>query len=128
MFIPVYCFEKINTLLDLKQIAIIKIDVEGAEWEVLNSMQNPIREQRPLLMMEILPCYSLANEDRIRRQEKIEKLLSGLNYRMFRVIKLDEYKFEKLDPIEKIGIHDDMNGCEYVMAPAEISGNFKNGL
>jgi FkbM family methyltransferase len=121
IFIPAFSFDKVNQLLDLKQIAIIKIDVEGAEWEVLNSMQNAIRKHRPILMMEILPCYNLANEPRIMRQQKIEVLLSELSYKLFRVFKPDWKKFVKLESIEKIGIHDNMNMCEYVMVPVEIA-------
>jgi FkbM family methyltransferase len=126
MFIPAFSFEKVNQLLKLKQIAIIKIDVEGAEWEVLNSLQSAIRSHRPIIMMEILPCYNIANEQRVMRQEKIEILLSDLNYKLFRVFKPNWIKFEKLEPIEKIGIHDDMNKCEYVMVPAEIADRILN--
>jgi FkbM family methyltransferase len=122
IFIPVCSFEKANSLLDLKQIAIIKIDVEGAELEVLNSLQITIREQRPLLMIEILPCYSVENEQRIMRQEKIEKLLFGFNYKFFRVSIPDGTNFEKLEPIDRIGFNDDLKRCEYVMVPEELVG------
>ena len=74
----------------------------------------------PFLMMEILPCYTTDNEQRLKRQQSIEGLLNELSYRIFRIIKSDGSHFVKFESIENIGIHGDMEMCEYVMAPKEI--------
>ena len=123
VFIPVSSFERVNLLLGLQEIGIIKIDVEGAETEVMDSLRDALRKLRPLVMMEILPCYTSDNETRIGRQSQIEEMLRLLEYRIFRVMKPDGIKLEGLAPIAEIGIHGDLNMCEYVMAPAEIAGS-----
>lgn len=121
IIIPVTTFEKANSLLRLSAIAVIKIDVEGAEPEVLNSLQTVINQYRPLLMMEILPCYTTDNEHRIKRQQSIEAILSGLSYKIFRIVKRNLREFQQFESIESIGIHDNLDMCEYVMVPEELA-------
>ena len=120
IFVPVSQFENINELLDLKEIAIIKIDVEGAELEVLQSMQNTIRIHRPIIIIEILPCYTNENINRITRQEKIELILKELNYRFIRIIKNETNTIEKLEQIETIGIHGNIAWSDYILVPNEL--------
>ena len=121
IIIPVTTFEKANSLLHLSGVAVIKIDVEGAEPEVLESLQSVINQYRPLLMMEILPCYTSNNDQRIKRQQSIEAILFGLSYKIFRIVKLNLREFVKFESIESIGIHDNLDMCEYVMVPLEIA-------
>jgi FkbM family methyltransferase len=121
IIIPVTTFEKANSLLRLSAVAVIKIDVEGAEPEVLNSLQSVINQYRPLLMMEILPCYTTDNEHRIKRQQSIEAILRGLSYKIFRIVKRNLREFEQFESIESIGIHDNLDMCEYVMVPVELA-------
>ncbi len=42
----------------LGKIAMIKIDVEGAELEVLTSIKYEIKENHPIIIVEILPAYN----------------------------------------------------------------------
>lgn len=47
IFVPVSRFESMQRLLNISKIAVIKIDVESAELEVLRSMQDAIKLMRP---------------------------------------------------------------------------------
>ena len=100
------------------KVAFVKIDVEGGELEVLEALRSVIERDRPVILIEVLPCYSAENTDRIRRQEKVEALLRDCGLELRRVIKDGAGRLKALEPIERIGIHGDLTRCDYVaMAP-----------
>lgn len=122
IFVPVYRFEHISHELKIQKPAIIKIDVEGAELEVLQSLFDVIMRERPLVLLEILPCYTEKNIERISRQEQLEALLKKASYRILRVIKSsDSHTVKQLLELTTIGIHDNAEWCEYLLLPNEIS-------
>lgn len=95
-------------------VAFVKIDVEGGELEVLQTLLPIIERDRPIIIIEILPCYSADRTERVARQEATEALLAGCGYRLERVVKTSDDRFETLDPVERIGIHGDLALCDYV--------------
>jgi FkbM family methyltransferase len=117
-FIALADIPSIKNNIDLSDVSILKVDVEGAEWEVLNSFSKEIKSARPVIMMEILPAYNKENTSRVERQDKIQQLLKESNYIMFRVKKEGEV-LKGFDEIGEVGIHSDLNACEYVMIPLE---------
>lgn len=100
-------------------VGLIKIDVEGAEADVIDALAPVIARDRPLISMEILPCYDASRTDRIARQARIEARLAELDYRILRVLHEGREGDYELAPIEAIGVHGDLALCEYVMCPAE---------
>ena len=115
-YIPVNTIENLSQTVNLTEIRIIKIDVEGAELEVLESLENLIQENQPLILIEVLPAYTEENKERIRRQEKIESLLNLLQYNIFRIIK-NKDKVESISHLSNFGIHQDLDACDYILAP-----------
>lgn len=115
-FIPLFDINKIKRIIDLTDISILKIDVEGAELEVLKSFKDIICENAPIILIEILPVYNIENDFRLKRQNDIQNLIKGTNYSIFRVIKNAEI-LDDLIEIKEIGIHSDLNQCEYVLVP-----------
>ena len=115
-FIPLFNLDSLKNKINLDSISILKIDVEGAELEVLNSFKKEIEEKKPIILIEILPVYNEQNVRRIERQNKIQTILNGFEYSIFRVIKKDDILID-LKEISEIGIIKDMNDCEYVMVP-----------
>jgi FkbM family methyltransferase len=115
-FIPLFDVSKLKQIINLIDISILKIDVEGAELEVLSSFKDIILENQPIILIEILPAYSLENTFRVNRQNEIEKLLFDSGYSIFRVVKNLEILVDLME-INEIGIHSDLNQCEYVMIP-----------
>lgn len=103
---------------DLK-ISILKIDVEGAEYFVLKEFKDKIKTDRPLILIEILPIYSTDNIDRLNRQNAIRELIKELNYKILRIEKNREDRLKGLNSIDDIGIHSNLNHCDYLLVPIE---------
>jgi hypothetical protein len=117
--VPVFCFQSISNMLTFDQVGIVKIDVEGAELEVVKSLYQLLKTDRSIILLEILPVYSNKNTIRKERQEELEQIFNSLNYLLFRVNKI-ENTFIGLKKIENIGINSDLNQCDYVVIPNEL--------
>ncbi|CAN5345224.1 hypothetical protein BH23BAC1_BH23BAC1_50830 [soil metagenome] len=124
--VPVFRFSDINKYKEF-EIGIIKIDVEGAELEVIKGFKDKIIADRPILIVEILPAYETDNAQRVLRQEEIQKILNELRYAIFRIIK-NKHDFIKIEEIHEFGFHSDINLCDYIFAPSEQSEKLKMKL
>jgi FkbM family methyltransferase len=117
--VPVFDINEIPQVKELTKIDLIKIDVEGSEFEVLLSCEEIIKKHRPFIIIEILPVYSKDNEIRRLRQEKIEELIIRLNYRIFLIKKGINENFSELEKKDTIGIHGNIIDIDYLLAPAD---------
>ncbi|WP_027420906.1 FkbM family methyltransferase [Crocinitomix catalasitica] len=109
--------------LGLNNFDLVKIDVEGAELFVLQSLFEVC--QNAIISCEILPAYNLENSERIERQQEIEKLLSLHNYAIFRVQKTQPIRIES---IEEFGIHGELSKSDYIFIPKDRINQFKHLL
>ncbi len=116
--VPAYCYKTVAAGLPPFEIGVVKIDVEGAELDVLLGLQDAIQRDRPVLLIEVLPVYASANICRLQRQEELEKLLHSWCYVLLRV-KKDGKRLSGFDYIYSIGIHGDLTRCDYVAVPSE---------
>jgi FkbM family methyltransferase len=128
ILVPVFQFKTIAPSLNLESVGLIKIDVEGAELEVIQSLYPVFLDWRPITLLEVLPVYSEANKMRQQRQEQLEELFSDLNYSFFRVEKTHDHEFSGLRKIETIGIHSDLSQCDYVVVPNELVATLSDVL
>jgi FkbM family methyltransferase len=128
MYVPVFRYEVIEKAIGINEVGIVKIDVEGAELEVLRSLSDLIRRDRPIVLLEILPVYSLENTLRKERQEAIEEFLSNVAYETFRVEKTPSGAYAGLDSLSKINIHSDLTQCDYAAIPRERVSALKVSL
>jgi len=71
--------------LKLDRIDLIKIDVEGAEIEVLEGMKEVIMKYHPILIIEVFQ----------KNLEKIKEIFNKHNYNIVKII------YESIDPITK---------------------------
>lgn len=63
------------------KIAVIKIDVEGAEYGVIKGMQRTIVENQPIIICEVLDIHSEAAADfTIKQARNLSDLLTSMNY------------------------------------------------
>lgn len=115
-YVPLFDITEVKRLINLDEISVLKIDVEGAELEVLRSFSTELEKNRPFIFIEILPSYNKDYKYRVERQKEIETLLNQLEYSIFRVIKQNEV-LVNLKELPGIEVHSDLNNCEYVMVP-----------
>ncbi len=102
---------------DHQEISIIKIDVEGAERDVLKGLTQTIERHRPFIICEVLPVYdqtSANGQFRLARQKEIEIFLRERRYSIQRVDANGG-----LTSIAEFGVHSDLSSCNYVLAPLE---------
>lgn len=116
-YVPVFDSSALESFLPDVQHPILKIDVEGAELEVLKGMLPWIQRTRPLVLAEILPVYRADNHFRLKRQTELEELSASINYRIGRIGKSDKVNLQLID---SIGIHGDLENCDYLLFPGEL--------
>jgi hypothetical protein len=126
-FIPLLNLDSLKETIQMDSLSILKIDVEGAELEVINSFKKEINEKSPIILMEILPVYNDKYPNRLERQNQIQTVLRDASYSIYRVKKKDD-KLLGFQEIEAIGIHSDLNNCEYVMVPQLKKEKFNSQL
>lgn len=97
------------------KVAVIKIDVEGGELEVLKGLYPMIQKDYPFIICEVLPVYHVSNQLRLSRQMEFERILGDLNYEKFR-IDADCRLFY----CKEIGIHDSIQDVNYLFCPPGV--------
>jgi hypothetical protein len=112
-------YTELSQTLGRDDFGLIKIDVEGAEWQVLQSLAPLLAAKRPVLLLEILPVYSAENKSRLERQLGVEKVLADGGYKLLRVGKSPSGALVGLTPVKEIGVHADMALSDYVVVPEE---------
>lgn len=96
-----------------KKTGLIKIDVEGAELEVLKGFYEIIEKNKPIIIIEILPVYSIENKERLDRQIQLQELITSLDYEIYRVNETTSTRHL----IKELEIHSDLSICNYVLKP-----------
>jgi FkbM family methyltransferase len=121
--VPVFRLDTVRASLPLEKIAVLKIDVEGGELEVLSGARETLRATRPFVMCEILHAHDEASVPaQSRRAAETEKLLASLDYEMFHVRRTDSGV--RLEPSAGIRIEawkdSHRENCDYLAAPKEL--------
>lgn len=102
--------------LGLGAVAMVKVDVEGAELEVLRGLRATLSRERPAVLCELLPPFEGDTElslERIRRQRELDAFLRALAYQVAVVEEDGRLRPCRLDP------HSDVRRCDYLFVPAE---------
>ena len=127
-YVPVFKFDDVAKYLDLSSLLIVKIDVEGAELEVLESMKSVLIMERPVVLCEILWAH---NQDKLRHfEDKVEKLfrlLLEINYSLFQIIKSKDMNnvksLRKLTQIKAEAYRqDNKDECDYLLVHQKNEG------
>lgn len=130
VYVPVFNPEAFAALWESRQPGspLLKIDVEGAELEVLTGLSGWIEACGPVILAEVLPAYSSENNFRITRQKQIEKLLLKWNYQIAWIKKTGTARIVSVD---EIPIHSDPNDSDFIFYPRrlkpQIDSSFSNG-
>lgn len=115
MFVPCFAFEEILKFTSIKEGSIIKIDVEGAELEVLKGLKQVLIANRPLVIIEILAVYNSENIFRLNRQNELESILKEAGYSILLINK----EKGSLQHLDTIGVNANTDNVDYILMPNE---------
>jgi len=83
-FVPVYKFDNLKLLDSESNLSMVKIDVEGAEFEVINGMLETINKFHPLIVCEVLDYDSALTSAKLQdRANKLYDLIRRLSYDVY---------------------------------------------
>jgi FkbM family methyltransferase len=126
-------------LRDVEHIAAIKIDVEGAELQVLKGLEATLERHKPALIVEIMPTHHLENhafnssyfgdlpaaeirrliDNRQRHAETIFSNMSALGYTFFL---RSEDSWQPAHPRDST-----LENQDFLLIPADCSASFDAG-
>lgn len=87
--VPVVTGDELLRTLGIEQVALIKIDVEGGELEVLQSFEETLQKDQPVITLEVLPnelvhsgtpLDTKTKQVRMKRYKAMHELLVGAGY------------------------------------------------
>ncbi len=117
--------DDVLTQMESQDIAIIKIDVEGGELEVIEGLQQVLRNNMPFVFFEVLNHFLVVTgqqldeetiEFRENRTRKLEEILRKLDYKIFnilpnnRIVEISEIKSKVSNDLkitDYVAIHSD---------------------
>lgn len=104
-------------MLGVDDVSVLKIDVEGAELDVLSGLRRTITRTRPFILCEILPIYDETTANgamRRARTDAVVALLREWNYAIFR-----QHHDGAVSAREGIETHGDIALSDYLLVPRE---------
>lgn len=120
----VFRLDDLGELLGETEIALIKIDTEGTELEVLRGAEQTIRRTRPWILCEVLHRDELADpESYSQRCDELMRLVSDFDYRVQRIVQsatgssvagleqVDQFPNQAWD-------EESIRSCDYIFVPA----------
>ena len=126
VFIPCFPMDYFQEFIDSSKVGTVKIDVEGAELEVLKGVKSFLIKSRPYIIVEVLPVYNEKNNVRLQRQTEIETILRENEYCIVRILKTSDNHLASFECINTIGIHSVQEWCDYIFCPNESVHHFIN--
>lgn len=122
--VPVFSNSDLN--LNLKA-DIYKIDVEGAEYDVILALKRDINKHKPIIICEVLSAYNKDNIVRYEVQCKLVDILNEIGYKIFTIIFDHKKRLKNIKQVlhfeENMDFPDD---CNYLLVPEEKLSFFCN--
>lgn len=125
-YIATLVFDDLAAELEADELPAMKIDVEGAELEVLSGMRGFLRRARPFVICEVLHAFAPAQVEFMRgRNARIMGLLHELDYACMRISKapgldsvvglspVESFPDDLWDPRTSVAV------CDYLFVPRE---------
>lgn len=112
-FVALLTIETICKTLPITSISIIKIDVEGAEIEVLKSFNELIKRDLPDILIEVLPVKNSITQ-RSQKLVELHKIIKSLDYQIYGILKNND-KVQKLEKREAFDLQADLGQCDYFL-------------
>ena len=105
------------TSLGVGRVGLIKIDVEGAELEVIRGLEATLAAHRPSVICEVLPSYAAGQPRWAMRQPRTDALVGimrTLGYRLFQLLPSGDIR-----PLDGIEPHSDRSLTNYAFVPPD---------
>jgi FkbM family methyltransferase len=118
-------FDDVFADMNIANISLIKIDVEGSELEVLQGMDSTIEKLRPPILCEVLFTDNKADLSFMElRNKNLIVLLLKWNYSAFQIIKnrdrSEVQKYQKISCfVSEFWSLKNMDLCDYLFLPIE---------
>lgn len=120
--------------LGVPAISLIKIDVEGAELEVIEGLRGSMRKYKPFIMFEVLPHYLVitnegldakTTEFRNNRLRQLESIFREEAYVLFQII--SKHHIQQIRTIEP-GFEATLAASNYLAVPSGDEGAISSFL
>jgi FkbM family methyltransferase len=94
IFVPTVRGDTALEQLGVREVSVLKIDVEGAELEVLRGLSDTCRRERPSILLEVLPNFLFTTGAQLPpdivtyrdgRLRELDALLGDLEYERYRI-------------------------------------------
>jgi FkbM family methyltransferase len=125
IIVPLMKYNTIAKSTQFEKLGVVKIDVEGAELEVLEALYDKINTDRSTILIEVLSAYTIENKLRIDRQQAVLNIIKRLNYRILRIIETKKEGIKYLQEIYEFDPYFDRNQANYLLIPKEDESLFK---
>lgn len=126
-YVPLFSFDSL-LLPEIGTISLIKIDVEGAELDVISGMRQAIKEHQPFIICEILDYHSeKSKESSQNRANKLVDIMHSLGYDIFRIKHNgNNLSFDRIQAVELTQwVPESWDRNDYLFAPKGKSGILK---
>ena len=120
-FIAALVFDELP--LPVRNIRLVKVDVEGAERQVLEGMRQFLQRERPIVVCEVLHAHSVDTLESCGRQNRaMVDLFQALDFRIF-WLKKDGARIGGLEPVaafpDVVWTDQSWGACDYAIVPGE---------
>jgi FkbM family methyltransferase len=122
--VPVFRHDSIMKNILIDRVSVVKIDVEGAELQVINSLTSLIERDRPVIVMEVLP-NSQDNGDKFIMNKRMIETVKGLNYSFYRIVKTSSDAYAGIVKVDNVGDYSDPIMKDHVILPVEQESQIK---
>lgn len=125
-YIPMLPFDQVAAELSFPKMPVVKIDVEGAEGDVIDGMVNYLRQVRPIVLCEVLHAHSSAHIPLLNtRNAALFASLRAIGYRVHRINKtagqstVESITSIKAFPDEVFRFPESFQQCDYLFISEE---------
>ena len=130
-WVPCFRFDALRPTLAVDHIALVKIDVEGAELEVLRGMRQDIEQTKPFILCEVLLADAHVDESAYRaRTVALRDLVHAIGFAIWHIEKAPDGAVSRLARIEtfpfKRWTHQTAEECDYLFVPTSGEAEMTN--